>query len=290
MEWFATQCDRLRVMFGGFFPAWATEAIMSLARPALRLAAGPSDARSRLGGLPVLPAGSPWPTWGDRRLDFVGVVDFGELASALWLPELPGTGTAAFYYATQLPRPWGDDPAQTDGWRVLPGADVPAGSATLPEVGLAATPFVSLPSPHEPALETVGAGVPGFAATYPQLYASWTRFIWGDEPRHQAGGWPMVVQRTLWRDCALAAAGHPFDAPVVRASTAGVPTAGVPGSDVPTPDVSAAADWRLLLQLDSDDRLGWLWGETGFVYFTARAADIRSGALDRSWLILQATP
>src|SRR5919197_2856406 len=140
MDWFGTQCDQLRAMFRDFFHPAMIEAIMSLVRPALRLSAGPPDARSRLGGPPMLPAGTPWPTWGDRALDFIGVIDFGELASALWLPDLPGAGTVAFYYATDLPRPWGDDPTQTDGWRVLPGAGVPAGSAALPEVRLGASP------------------------------------------------------------------------------------------------------------------------------------------------------
>src|SRR5918999_674066 len=188
MDWFITQCDQLRAMFRAFFPATVTDAIMSLARPALRLSSGPAEARSRLGGPPVLPAGTPWPMWGDRPLDFVGVIDFGELASEGWLPELTGVGSTAFYYATGLPRPWGDDPTQTAGWRVLPGARVPAGPVTLPEVRLGASPFVSLPSPHEPVLEPIGAAAAGFTATYPELYASWARFTWGDAPRHQTGG------------------------------------------------------------------------------------------------------
>jgi Domain of unknown function (DUF1963) len=271
MDWFVTQCDQLRAMFRAFFSASIAEAIISLARPALRLSTGPAEARSRLGGPPMLPAGACWPTWGDRMLDFVALVDFGELAGALWLPELPGTGTVAFYYATQPPRPWGDDPAQAAGWRVLPDAGVPAGPAMVPEVRLRATPFISLPSPHEPVLRPLGAAAGAFAATYPELYASWARFTWGDEPRHQTGGWPVVVQRAVWHDCALAAAG-------------------LLGAMAAPPPPDPAPDWRLLLQLDSDDRLGWRWGEPGCVYFSARAADVRSGALDRSWLILQATP
>ncbi|HEX6469366.1 MAG TPA: YwqG family protein [Streptosporangiaceae bacterium] len=279
MDWFTTQCDQLRAMFRGFFPAPVTRSLMSLTRPALRLGAGPPDARCRLGGRPVLPAGVAWPAWGGRALEFVGVIDFAELGRAFWLPDLPGAGTAAFYYATEMPRPWGDDPAQRDGWRVLPDADTPAGPATRRAVRLGAAPFLSLPSPHEPVLGPVGAGVAGFDEIYPQLYASWARFVWKDQPRHQSGGWPVVVQRTLWRDCALAAAGLPSDA------TGATTTDGEPAGAE-----TAAHGWRLLLQLDSDERLGWLWGDTGFVYFSARAADVRAGALDRSWLILQATP
>jgi hypothetical protein len=273
MDWFATQCDQLRAMFGEFFVSRVTETIMSLVRPALRLSSDLPAERSRLGGPPVLPAGQPWPTWDGRPLDFLGVVDFAELASVLWLPELPGTGTAAFYYVTEMPRPWGDDPTQSDGWRVLLNADTPVDRPGTSAHRLGAAPFVSLPSPHEPALWPVAAQVDAFPEVYPQLYESWATFTWGRAPRHQAGGWPMVVQRALWRDCALAAAGQSPD------------EQGLVGADA----IQAERDWRLLLQLDSDDRFGWHWGETGFVYFSARAADVRSGALDRSWLILQAT-
>jgi uncharacterized protein YwqG len=51
---------------------------------------------------------------------------------------------------------------------------------------------------------------------------------------------------------------------------------------------SLGEDQRLLLQLDSDERLGRRWGDPGTVYFHARAADLRSGALDRCRLTLQA--
>jgi hypothetical protein len=282
MDGFATHCDRLRAMFQGFFPGSLTESLISLARPALRLGAGPPEARCRLGGRPVLPAGASWPAWGDRALEFLGVLDFGELAGAFRLPEFPGSGTAAFYYAVETPRPWGDDPAQREGWRVLPDADTPAGPATRHAVRLGAAPFLSLPSPHEPVLGPIGAEVTGFGEVYPLLYASWARFVWADEPRHQAGGWPMAVQRTLWRDCALAATGLALDGPGSVRST-GIAAPEGAGAEIP------AGDWRLLLQLDSDERLGWLWGKTGFVYFCARADDVRSGGLHRSWLILQAT-
>jgi hypothetical protein len=280
MDWFATQCEQLRAMFGEFLASPVTEAVMSMVRPALALSYDRPAGRSRLGGRPLLPAGAPWPTWDDRPLDFLGVIDFGELASVLWLPELPGEGTAAFYYVTDTPRPWGDDPAQANGWRVLPDADAPAGPAKLPEHRLGAVPFVSLPSPREPTLRSIGARVDGFDEVYPQLYESWASFTWGGEPRHQAGGWPMVVQRALWRDCAVAAAGQSLDEDGPTAADE---------DHTAADDSGAERDWRLLLQLDSDDRFGWYWGETGFVYFTARAADVRSGALDRSWLILQAT-
>ena len=48
-----------------------------------------------------------------------------------------------------------------------------------------------------------------------------------------------------------------------------------------------AAQWRLLLQLDTDDSLGVMWGDSGRIYFWMREEDLRSRAFDRAWCILQ---
>ena len=39
----------------------------------------------------------------------------------------------------------------------------------------------------------------------------------------------------------------------------------------------ASKDWRLLLQLDTDDTTGWAWGDLGKIYFWIREADARVG-------------
>ena len=48
-----------------------------------------------------------------------------------------------------------------------------------------------------------------------------------------------------------------------------------------------AADWRLLLQLDSDDGVDFMWGDAGVLYFWIREADARAMRFDRVWLVLQ---
>jgi uncharacterized protein YwqG len=50
---------------------------------------------------------------------------------------------------------------------------------------------------------------------------------------------------------------------------------------------SAPADWRLLLQLDTDNDAGMMWGDTGTLYFWIREQDARAGDFSKIWMILQ---
>ncbi len=48
-----------------------------------------------------------------------------------------------------------------------------------------------------------------------------------------------------------------------------------------------AADWRLLLQVDTDDDAGMMWGDCGRLYFWIREDDLRDCAFENAWMILQ---
>lgn len=51
---------------------------------------------------------------------------------------------------------------------------------------------------------------------------------------------------------------------------------------------AGAADWRLLLQLDSDeDGPGWMWGDCGKIDFWIKQQDLKSLRFDDVWLISQ---
>ena len=49
-----------------------------------------------------------------------------------------------------------------------------------------------------------------------------------------------------------------------------------------------AADWRLLLQIDTDEEgPGWMWGDVGRLYFWLTRQDLTSLRFDNVWLIFQ---
>jgi uncharacterized protein YwqG len=50
---------------------------------------------------------------------------------------------------------------------------------------------------------------------------------------------------------------------------------------------SSAADWALLLQIDTDSELGWMWGDAGTIYYWIRRQDLASGTFERTWMMLQ---
>ncbi|ACY98940.1 MULTISPECIES: DUF1963 domain-containing protein [Thermomonospora] len=268
MDWIVTERKKLHSLFGVFLAPEVSAAIVPLARPALRL--GGEGTAVRLGGRPLLPPEASWPRWAGRPLDFLAVVDFTELAAILRDPHIPDHGRAAFYYAGRVPRPWGDRREERDGWRVFTGelveAEPPPGVETFPTCMLGAAPFLSLPAPQEAVVQRVEAVYDGILPIYEQLYAAWLQHLWPDDPVHQIGGWPVIVQRPVGPDAQHAFCGRD------------------PDLSAPSDREEGADEWYPLLQLDSDERVGWHWGDPGRVYFCSRG----SAPLEESWLILQA--
>jgi uncharacterized protein YwqG len=63
---------------------------------------------------------------------------------------------------------------------------------------------------------------------------------------------------------------------------------GAPSDDPRIPELEQAADdWLLLLQLDSEDAPGIMWGDTGMLYFWIRKTDLAARRFDCVWMTLQ---
>lgn len=50
---------------------------------------------------------------------------------------------------------------------------------------------------------------------------------------------------------------------------------------------ATSSDWRLLLQLDTDDEAGWMWGDVGTLYFATRCSIAVPTAFDHAWMVFQ---
>jgi uncharacterized protein YwqG len=97
-------------------------------------------------------------------------------------------------------------------------------------------------------------------------------------PNHQLLGLPDIIQNRMELECQLASNG-------VSCGDSEGDT-----SEEAKKLAAGAADWRLLLQIVTDeDGPGWIWGDSGTIYFWIKRQDLKSLRFDDVWLILQCT-
>lgn len=248
--------------------------------PALHLVLSEAPSRSHIGGEPGLPAGMDWPSHNGIKLDFLARLSLAELHRASPVEWLPAQGALLFFYDLEG-QPWGFDPADRGRWRVLlvedldqPATPADARPGPGPTICFRSAHYrliQSLPSWERPSIAALGLNAPESDA----LQDLADRGFAG-KPKHQIGGFPAPVQGD---DMELQAqlVSHGLNC----GSSAGYkdPRASALGP--------GAADWRLLLQFDTDDDLGVMWGDCGTLYFWVPEASARQGRFEDTWLVMQ---
>lgn len=236
--------------------------------------------RTRFGGVPDLPLGTEWPRWNEVPLIFIGQIALSDLGGTSVQGELPEAGVVSFFYGGSE-KAWGFDPAERGASRVLYFApDQRLERVTEPDGIPQDGPLA--PCAWQPRDELT---VPPWESSLVETWALSKQereayFTVADkvvdpeqEPINRLLGHPDPVQGDMQLECQLV--------------TNGVYMGG--GLDDPRADAlrPGAVDWRLLLQIDSDEALGSMWGDVGRVYFWIRDADLRAGRFDASWHVMQ---
>lgn len=296
------RAELMRALVGAGLGARAEE-IAVFAEPCVRLATREADADSippgatKIGGLPDLPSGTAWPDLDGRRLAFLCQLDLASLASLLPAGALPGGGLLSFFCDGTLeavippqdrPGAWrvlwsppdagpprrmeaaqGSVPGRI--FRSLAGRDADArsdGPEVYPACRVTLMPGLSLPGPDAPSIASLDLR-PEQADTYDRIVGR-LQMLAG--PAHQLLGHPGPIRDQPAEECEFAAHG------IVHHHT--------PRGDAPAarPD---RAEWRLLLQLDTDDEADMAWGDAGRLYFMIRDEDLRARRFDHAWLIFQ---
>jgi uncharacterized protein YwqG len=224
-----------------------TPAVLKLLRPSIRLFVDePSEKPiTRLGGSPNMPSEIAWPT---RRsgdpLSFLAQIDLSGLPVCEGLP-LPRTGSLLFFCdAEYLPDP-------SDPQDVKDGIKVVYRPTSLSDCVLRSTP-------HGLDSEYIFQGWslnPRLDLTAP------AQDIWEIESLHLSD-----AESFAYSDL-FAQVSSP-DGSVHRLG-------GYP-NQVQYSKIEPADDWQLLLQLDSEDQAGMMWGDMGKLYFTIRETDLKS--------------
>ncbi len=97
----------------------------------------------------------------------------------------------------------------------------------------------------------------------------------GDMVTHRIDGYPDAIQGDMYLECQLVTNGlYCGDSTGYEDPRLGELEAG-------------ATDWRLLLQIDSEDDLGFMWGDSGRVYFWIREEDCKNKQFEKVWVVLQ---
>jgi uncharacterized protein YwqG len=234
--------------------------LMPLARAAIRLATARSDTiaigASKIGGDPDLPRDLAWP---DRAgpMEFLAQIDLAEAAAAV-PTRLPASGHLWFFLRAGA---WGGKPAH-DGLVLYAAHAVELASRTFPGA-----------SPPRQTPKSCALSLTGYEDVPGNFYSP--AILGPDAEEHEVEAY-FEVRNYL--------------------SDAGGSSHKLLGHDDPVQDsvleearlvAKDDAEWILLLQLDTDDRAGMMWGDAGMLYFCIRADDLDARRFDRTLLIMQ---
>ena len=240
-------------------------------KPALSLQKTESEVDSYLGGDPHLPGDHEWPERSNKPLSFLACLDLAEIATTATIDWLPAQGKLLIFYDMEE-QPWGFDPKDRDGWSVLhieqQSREPTRESVELPKHPVCFKPFRSLPGWER---------LPKLGVTLTDdEFDTYDEGVYNQNTEHQIGGYPLPVQNDYMEEEAqLASHGLYLGDAYAYSSKEGKEL--LPG----------AKDWRLLLQIATDDELGVMWGDVGSLYFWVQEERAKQGDFSNVWLVLQ---
>lgn len=260
--------------------------ILKLQKPSIRLDCVEVDEPevsigiSKLGGHPNLPEFIQWPhNKSSEPLDFVAQLNMVDLVPYDVERILPEKGFLYFFYDTQE-QPWGFDPEDRDGWKVIyyDGKVDDLSSVSNPKLGGDSSFEVRcLEFYNECTLPPWGADCLedlDFTDDEDDLYYDLDEELTEEEGVHRIFGYPNQIQNEMQEQCQFA--------------SNGICSNGTLDSDPRTEELrNGVKDWRLLLQIDSENECNMCWGDSGRIYFWIKNEDLKNRFFDNVWLILQ---
>jgi len=236
---------------------------------------------SKLGGLPNVDSSFVWPIWKDRPLGFLGQIDLSALPRISDCEPFPSSGLLYFFY-DQDQSTWGFDPKDIGSWKVLyspdmnshPEAECPLG---LPAESIFQEIFLS---PQQrityPTFERLKIDTREYTPREFDIEEHMRNKARPEGPEHQIGGYPNPMQGDeMELDAQLASNG------LYCGDSSGY-------NDIRASSLKdGSKDWQLLLQLDSDDPAGMMWGDAGMIYFWIKTQDLMAHDFSKVWMVLQ---
>lgn len=257
----------------------------TLLKPSIRLTTRIVDestiavGASKLGGLPDLPAGTPWPTWQGLPQSFIAQIRLEDVRQYDVEKVLPQSGMLWFFYDAKQ-ETYGDDPANRGGWAVLYDQSSPALQRTSAPASLpagsrfracAVTFATEVTLAQNPQLEIAQCDWSDEEQQkYEQILSAFPDAADRAKAQHHLLGFPDTIQDDMREQCQLVA--H-----------------GVTDSDDPRAQQLAQGTmaWRLLLQVDTEEPVGMRWASSGMLYYWIQQVDLQARRFANTWVVLQ---
>jgi len=209
-------------------------------------------------------------------------MDLSELPETCGRNGLPAVGILYFFYC-QEQETWGFNPVDKGSWRVMYSSsprekciEHPAPDGLNPDYiytkkSITFRPVESFPDCQDDRIDALNlTDVQG------DQYCDVSTAVFQGEPAHHLLGYPAPVQ------------GNDMDLECQLVSN-GLYCGDASGYNSPQRKALEAhrSDWVLLLQLDTDDDVGMMWGDSGMLYFWIKKNDLEEARFENCWMILQ---
>lgn len=255
--------------------------IDSLRKPAIRIEKGGKHSFCKIGGLPIAKASFKWPAWKGKPLAFLCQIDLGTIPKSEFTKNIPSDGLLYFFY-DQEQETWGFDPKDRGSWKIIyinerddiEPVNAPAGldkEYIYKEKQIKFSSILTYPDGQDDRIYKLNLN-----DTQSDEYYDLCSSVFGNQPSHHLLGYPSPVQ------------GNDMDLESQLVSN-GLYCGDATGYNDPKVKEleSGRYDWILLLQLDSDDESGMMWGDSGTLYFWIRKEDLKNKNFSNVWMILQ---
>ncbi|QDA59543.1 YwqG family protein [Hymenobacter jejuensis] len=233
---------------------------------------------SKIGGQPDLPPFITWPTEANGNpLSFIAQLNFSELSRLDKDQLLPKRGTLYFFYSAEQ-EAWGFDIKDKDKFKVIfyDGDTAQLSRVEYPDA-------LDKYSKYTPCFVTPQQEISILPYSY---FEERMKFLSREEGDiywdimnegevNKILGYADPIQNDMELECELVING------LYCGDSSGYDDPRAKGLE------PNAINWRLLLQVDSNEDCEMMWGDSGRLYFWIREEDLRARNFDKSWFILQ---
>ena len=233
---------------------------------------------SKMGGAPDLPAGMEWPRKPDgTALSFITQINFAQVHPFDLDGKLPERGILWFFYdCSDEGMPWGYDPADVEGWRVIFAENPDLVRTEAPED--LEVCFSEARISFEARLDLLSTDSDLCDDLELPDEEMDDYFDWIDEREGACNkllGHSDNIQGGMELECEYVTNG------IYCGDPSGYQQAKKLGLH------KNAARWSLLMQVESNEELGMMWGDLGRLYLWITDEDLKERRFDKTWLILQ---